>query len=131
MDLVLTLLACSVLLVAPPELDTVQSCMSVVSCAPTQHDQLARFYLRADAVDQSGNVSLLSVLSAQVEFDIADVACWRRLLAGKTCPIAPVEMSAWDWEHGPFSFTVREELAGLGDVLQPVDEVTPPAEKPR
>ena len=70
MDLVLTLLACTVLLVAPPELDTAQSCMSVVSCAPTQANQQARFYLRADAVDQSGNVSLLSVLSAQVEFDI-------------------------------------------------------------
>lgn len=124
------LLLCTVLLVAPPELDTAQSCVSVVSCAPTQHDQQARFYLRADATDTSGNVSQFSVLSAQVEFDIADVACWRRLLSGKVCPIPPVEMSGWNWESGPF-VPVREELAGLGDVLQPVDEVTPPAAKPR
>lgn len=103
----LTLLACSVLLVAPPELDTAASCISVVSCAPTQHDQQARFYLRADARDTTFNVSDFSVLAALVEFDVADVACWRRLLAGKPCPIPPVEMS------GPLGVTVREELAGL------------------
>ena len=53
---------------------------------------------------------------AQLSFDIADWACWRRLLAGKHCPIAPVEISEWDWETGPFSPTVREALAGLSPV---------------
>ena len=94
---------------APPELDTAQSCISAVSCTPTGPNQQARFYLRADATDTSGNVSEFSVLSAQVEFNVADVACWRRLLAGKECPIPPVEMS------GPLGVTVRQELAGISE----------------
>jgi hypothetical protein len=82
-------LACSILILAPPESDTVSTCVSAVSCAPTAPDQVARFYLRADAADQAGNVSELSELAAQVSFDIADLACWRRLLAGLQCPSPP------------------------------------------
>lgn len=88
-----TLLLCTILLMAPPEPDTVETCISVVSCAPTGPNEQARFYMRADASDLSGNVSMFSVLAAEVSFDLADIACWRRLLSGKSCgEREPVEM---------------------------------------
>ncbi len=79
------LLLCSILLLAPPEPDTVQSCLETIACAPTGPNDFARFYLRGTSSDFSGNVSVPSDLAAEVVFDIADIACWRRLLSGKAC----------------------------------------------
>lgn len=92
----LAVLACSILLLAPPESDVGTACLTCTGVGP---GGLVRFYLRGIASDLDGNVSEPSVRAAEVTFDIADIACWRRMLAGLTClkeiPLALAPPPQW------------------------------------
>ncbi len=61
---------------------------------------------------------VLSAPAAEVGFDIADVACWRRLLAGMACGTrAPTEMV------GTLFPGVRSDLAAIAHVPPSPDAI--------